>query len=62
VFSWQFALVHASLGEADEAFVALERALEERSDFIAYLDVEPHWDPIRSDPRFGDLLRRVGLA
>ena len=59
---WPLAIVHASLGEADEAFAALERAFEERADILAYLKVEPHWDPLRSDPRFGDVLRRVGLA
>jgi TolB-like protein/tetratricopeptide (TPR) repeat protein len=62
VHSWHFAVVHASLGAVDEAFAALERALEERSDALAYLKVEPHWDPLRGDPRFGELLKRVGLA
>jgi TolB-like protein/Tfp pilus assembly protein PilF len=62
VFSWQFAMIHASLGHADEAFAALERACEERSDALAYLKVEPHWDPLRSDPRFAEMLHRVGLA
>ena len=60
--AWQLALVHANLGHVDEAFAALERAFEERSDMLAYLKVEPHWDPLRSDRRFDELLRRVGLA
>jgi TolB-like protein/Tfp pilus assembly protein PilF len=60
--SWQFALVHAALGDADEAFAALERAVEERSDVLVYLKVDPHWDPIRSDARFAALLRRTGLG
>jgi tetratricopeptide (TPR) repeat protein len=62
VFSWQFAMIYASLGAADEAFAALERAFEERSNFLVSLKVEPHWDPLRADPRFRDLLARVGLA
>lgn len=59
---WQLAVVHASLGDIDGAFAELERAFEERSDFLAYLKVEPHWDPLRSDPRFAGMLRRVGLS
>jgi hypothetical protein len=55
-------MAHASLGAADEAFAALERAVEERSDVVAFLKVEPHWDPVRSDPRFERLLAHVGLA
>lgn len=60
--SWPLAVLHASLGNADEAFAALERAFTERSDMLANLKVEPHWDPLRSDPRFRDMLARVGLA
>jgi TolB-like protein/tetratricopeptide (TPR) repeat protein len=60
--SWHVAMGHACVGRADEAFVALERAVEDRFDMLAFLKVEPHWDPIRMDPRFDDLLRRVGLA
>jgi hypothetical protein len=55
-------MLHASLGATDEAFAALERAFDERSDILAFLKVEPHWDPLRSDPRFRDMLARVGLA
>jgi hypothetical protein len=62
VFAWQFAVVHASMGAADEAFVALETALEERSDVLVYLRSDPHWDPIRQDGRFAGLLQRIGLA
>jgi glycerol-3-phosphate dehydrogenase len=59
--SWQLAMIHASLGQADPAFAALERAFEERSDALAYLKVEPHWNPLRTDPRFDEMLGRVGL-
>jgi tetratricopeptide (TPR) repeat protein len=61
-FSWQLAVVHAALAEPDAAFAALEKALEERSDVMAFLKIEPHWDPLRGDARFTRLLERVGLA
>jgi len=55
------ALVYAGLEDKDEAFTWLEMACEERFNRLAYLKVEALWDPIRSDPRFADLLRRVGF-
>jgi hypothetical protein len=45
----------------DQAFSWLEKAYEERFNRLAYLKVEALWDPLRSDPRFADLLRRVGI-
>jgi len=53
--------IHISLGEKDEAFRWLERAYDERSDCIAGLKVDPRLDPIRSEPRYQDLVRRVGF-
>ncbi len=61
VSSLSFALVYAGLGEKDQAFVWLEKAYEERSSPLYMLKVDPKWDPLRSDPRFNDLLRRIGL-
>jgi eukaryotic-like serine/threonine-protein kinase len=55
------ALVYIGLGKSDEAFRWLDRAYEERSDLLVYLRVDPRFDPIRSDPRFAELIRRVGL-
>ena len=55
------ALVYAGLEDKDQAFIWLEKAYEERFNRIAYLKVEALWDPLRSDPRFADLLRRVGI-
>ncbi len=55
------ALIHVGLGEADEAFAALERAYELRALRIKDLKIDPRWDPLRSDPRFQDLLRRIGF-
>jgi serine/threonine-protein kinase len=56
-----FAVVHVGLDERDEAFAWLEKAYAERSNRLAYLGMEPTWDRLRSDPRFGELLRRIGL-
>lgn len=55
------ALVYAGLEEKDQAFTWLEKAYQERFNRLAYLKVEALWDPLRSDPRFADLLRRVGI-
>jgi eukaryotic-like serine/threonine-protein kinase len=56
-----FAVVHLGLGENDQALNWLEKASEERFNRLAYLRREPIWDPLRSDPRFVDLLRRINL-
>ena len=56
-----FALVYAGLDDQDQAFSWLEKAYEERFYRLAYLKVDALWDPLRSDPRFPDLLRRVGI-
>lgn len=54
--------VYIGLGEKDQAFTWLEKSYQERSNFIAFFKVLAMVDPLRSDPRFADLLRRVGLA
>jgi len=56
-----FAIVHVGLGENDQALNWLEKAYEERFNRLAYLRREPVWDPLRPDPRFTDLLRRINL-
>jgi serine/threonine protein kinase/Flp pilus assembly protein TadD len=56
------AAIHAGLGEKDQAFLWLEKAYEERSGWLIWLRAEPGSDPLRSDPRFQDLLRRIGLT
>lgn len=53
------ALVPAGLGERDRAFEWLERAYKTRSGSIRYLKVERRLDPLRSDPRFAGLLKKV---
>jgi len=59
---FDMAEIYAQLGKKDQAFAWLERAYEERSFLMMYLKVAPKLDPLRSDPRYADLLRRVGLT
>jgi TolB-like protein/Tfp pilus assembly protein PilF len=60
--AFDMAEIFAQLGKRDQAFAWLERAYEERSYLMMYLKVAPNLDPLRSGPRFADLLRRVGHA
>ena len=55
------ALIHVSLNNRNEAFLWLEKAYEDRSNSMIYLAIEPSFDKLRPDPRFQDLLQRVGL-
>jgi TolB-like protein/Tfp pilus assembly protein PilF len=57
----ELAAVHLALGDVEEAFEWLDRAVRERDAAVVYLAVDPTWDAIRSDGRFQALLRRVGL-
>jgi tetratricopeptide (TPR) repeat protein len=54
--------LYAALGEREQAFAALEQAYAAHDPQLQFLRITPHLDPLRSDPRFQDLLRRVGLA
>jgi hypothetical protein len=56
------ALLHARLGAKDEAFAWLEKAHPNRPFELLFLNVAPEWDGLRADPRFEDLLRRIGLV
>ncbi|MBZ5563531.1 MAG: tetratricopeptide repeat protein [Acidobacteriia bacterium] len=55
------ASLYARLGEKDRAFEWLEKAYKEREVEMVFLRVSPNMDPIRSDPRFQDLLRRMNF-
>ena len=57
-----YALVYAGLEDKDQAFGWLEKAYEERFNRLAYLKQDALWDPLRSDPRFIDMLRRLGIS
>jgi tetratricopeptide (TPR) repeat protein len=55
------ALIYAGLGEKDQAFALLEKSYAEHAFQLQWLNAEPRWDSLRSDRRFADLVRRVGL-
>jgi len=55
------AFMYSNLADKDRAFVWLEKAYQEHDWCILHLKADPIWDPIRADPRFADLVRRVGL-
>lgn len=56
-----FAGIHIGLGESDRAMEYLEKSYEEHSHWLVYLHIDPSMDPLRDQPRFQDLLQRVGL-
>jgi tetratricopeptide (TPR) repeat protein len=56
-----YALVYIGLGRKDDAFRWLDKAYEERCEYLVYLSSEPMADPLRGDPRFSSLLSRIGL-
>ena len=56
------AMLHSALDQRDQAFEWLHKAVDQRSGWLVYLNVDPIWDPIRSDPRFADVLQRIGLS
>ena len=57
-----FVNAYLGLGEKEQTFAWLERAYQEQSNILQFLKVHPFFDPIRGDPRFADLVRRVGLG
>jgi TolB-like protein/DNA-binding winged helix-turn-helix (wHTH) protein/tetratricopeptide (TPR) repeat protein len=61
VSPFAFALAHTGLGDSEKAIAALERAYQQREWYLCVLKVDPIFDPLRRDPRFQDLLRRLNL-
>lgn len=55
------ALIYNGLGETDKALAWLEKGYEQRDAKMAFLKVEPKWNNLRNDPRFLDLMKRVGF-
>lgn len=62
VSSYYFAMIYLGLDVQEQVFLWLERAFEERSGFMAFLHVEPMFDHLRHEPRFVDLVHRIGLG
>ena len=58
---YELALIYVGLGKNDQAFESLDRAFREQSDQMIYLKADPRLDSIRSDSRFTDLVRLVGI-
>lgn len=55
------AMGHAAVGYMDQAFDALERAYQARSAGLIYLHLDPGYEPLRDDPRYAELVQRIGL-
>lgn len=58
----QLAILHGEAGELDAAFRHLHRAIDGRDPCLVHLAVAPQWDSLRTDPRFGQCLTRLGLG
>ena len=59
--AFYFAMIYAALEDKDQAFLQLGKGYDERFARFAYLKLEALWDPLRSDERFSELVRRVGI-
>ena len=57
-----FVNAYLGLGDKEQTFVWLERAYKEQSNILQFVKTHPFFDPIRSDPRFVDLQKRIGLG
>ena len=57
-----FATIYIGLNQKDDAFRWLDKAYEERCEYLVYLGTEPLADPVRGDPRFSRLLSQIGLS
>ena len=58
---YYIASIYAALGDKDKAFAELERSYQERDAYLGRINGDPFMDPLRDDPRFADLIRRMGL-
>jgi DNA-binding winged helix-turn-helix (wHTH) protein/TolB-like protein/Tfp pilus assembly protein PilF len=59
VTAYGVALVHAGLGDKEQAFAWLDKAFAERSHWLMWLRLDPRWKTLRSDPRFAELVERL---
>jgi hypothetical protein len=61
VSPYNFALIYTGLGDNDQAFEWLAKCIEQRTRLVYRLKARPMFDPLRSDPRYTELLRRMNL-
>ena len=61
VSKYYLASIQAALGDKDKAFESLESAYKERDADLIYLNVDPKFDVLRSDPRYEMMLKKIGL-
>jgi len=61
VAAYDIALIHAALADAENAFLWLERAMEDRSTQLVFLAQEPMFSALHADPRFASLVQRIGI-
>ena len=61
VSPWSFGAIYLGLGEIDRCFDWLEKAVDEHDPMILHFPVAPGYDPLRSHPRYKDLLRKMNL-
>ena len=62
ISAYHIAAIYVGLKDKDRAFEWLERAFQDRADWMAFLKVDPRFDSLHSDPRFTNLLRRINLG
>jgi hypothetical protein len=55
------AVIYVGLGDTEKTFVYLDKAYAERSNWLVWLNNDPRWDSVRNEPRFKELVRKVGL-
>jgi tetratricopeptide (TPR) repeat protein len=57
----RIAPIYGFLGDSDQAFALLEKAYSEKDNYLTYIKIDPMYDPLRADPRFQALLKRMNL-
>jgi len=61
VSSLSLAMIYAALGKKEQALGQIEKGIEEREEKVAYIKVDPAFDSLHSEPRFSEILRKIGL-
>ena len=56
-----FATIYVQLGEQEKALDWLDKAFEERTMYLSFLKIRPTWESLHSNPRYIDLVQRIGL-